>query len=94
MAIHRMNLPQLKLKDIVDFVAATLAANGARAVLPASVAEALAPVEHVLAAELHAAAQLPAPVDEGVGFKHHSHVNARLSALTEPRLGAVTTEVI
>jgi hypothetical protein len=81
----------VKLKDVVDFVAATLAANGARAVLRASVVTALAPVEQALAAELPAI-RAPATAEDGVAVTHQM-INARLSALAEPRLGAVTIQV-
>ena len=82
----------MKLNDVVDFVAATLAANGARAVLRASVVTSLAPVEQALAAELPTV-RAPSPAEDGVAVTHQM-IHARLSAMAEPRLGAVTVEVL
>ncbi len=82
---------QVKLKDVVDFVAATLASNGARAVLAPSVDTALAPVENALSAAVQDASRPEFGSEDGSAAR--ALITARLSAMAEPRLGAVATEV-
>jgi len=82
---------QVKLKDVVDFVAATLASNGARAVLNPSVETALAPVKDALSAAVQDASHPNFGSEDGSAAR--SLITARLSAMAEPRLGAVAIEV-
>ena len=91
--LARAAMRQVKLKDVVEFVSATLAANAAQAVLSPSVEAALAPVREALLGAVLDAGRPSAHAPEDSAAAKQLPLNARLSAMAEPRLGAVTVEV-